>query len=191
MVDEFFNWKMQIDNLCTKRQNLGYVFRKLCKYAVSKTVKTAYHGYIESRLTYGITAWGCSSKENIERVFEKQKKILRIMSRVDTTASCRKLFVDMKIMTLPCLIIKNCCLEVKKNINIFMTENKVDYNLRTRKKLKCKNNRIENFNVDLFNHLPEYIKNQADDCFKRKLKEFLLSNAFYTMDELKSFSEEQ
>ena len=112
MVDEFFNWKMQIDNICTKLQNLGYVFRKLCKYADSITVKTAYHGYNESRLTYGISAWGCSSKENIERVFKKQKKILRIMSKVDKTASCRKLFVDMKIMTLPCLIIKNCCLEV-------------------------------------------------------------------------------
>jgi len=34
--------------------------------------KTAYHGYIESRLTYGITAWGCSSKENIE--FSKSRK---------------------------------------------------------------------------------------------------------------------
>ena len=112
------------------------------------------------------------------------------MGKVDKTASCRKLFVDMKMMSLPCLILKNCCLEEEKNINIFMTE-RTKYNLRTRKKLKCKDDRIENFHVDLFNHLPEYIKNQADNYFKRKLKEFLLSNAFYTMDEFKSFSEEQ
>ena len=54
--------------------SVSLLFSLSRKYTDINTVKTAYFAYIESRLTYGVLAWGCASKESIEKVFKKQKK---------------------------------------------------------------------------------------------------------------------
>ena len=73
-IDEFFNWGRHINLIICKLQSLCYVFRKLVKCADANTVKTAYYGYVQSKLTYGLLSWGCTTKSNIERLFKKQKK---------------------------------------------------------------------------------------------------------------------
>jgi len=116
-IDQFFNWKEHIDGLSVKLQCMGYVSRKLGKYTDINTVKTAYFAYIESRLTYGVLAWGCASKESIDKVFKKQKKIIRIIKKADKYASCRDSFVELKLLTLSSIIIKQNCIYVKEHLN--------------------------------------------------------------------------
>jgi len=71
-IDEMLNWKECIDKLALDLCSLGYVFRKLVMYSDVQTVKIAYYVYVYSKLKYGVLAWGCSFKENIDRVFKKQ-----------------------------------------------------------------------------------------------------------------------
>jgi len=61
------------DKLLSKFSGLGYVSRKLVKYSVVKTVKTAYYGYVYGRLKYLVLAWGYSYKGYIDGVFKNQK----------------------------------------------------------------------------------------------------------------------
>ena len=56
IVDEHFNWKKHIELLTSKLQSLSYVFKRLVKYADEITVKTAYYGYVQSKLVYGLLA---------------------------------------------------------------------------------------------------------------------------------------
>ena len=47
-------------------------------------------------------------------------------------------------------------------------------------------NSIANFKINIYNHLPNEIKDAPPKEFTSKLKEFLLKNAFYSIDEYKS-----
>jgi len=58
IVDQFFKWKENTEKLVSELRSLGYVFRKLVKYSVAKTIKTAYYGHVNSNLNYGILALG-------------------------------------------------------------------------------------------------------------------------------------
>jgi len=73
-IDQFFNWKEHIDDLSVKLQFMGYVFRKLGKYTDINTVKIAYFAYIESRLTYGILAWGFVHRRKVLRRCLRNRK---------------------------------------------------------------------------------------------------------------------
>jgi len=50
---------------------------------IKTVVKTAYFAYVESRLMYGVLAWGSASKESIEKVLKKQIKVARIIKKAD------------------------------------------------------------------------------------------------------------
>jgi len=98
------------------------IFKKLVKYSDAKTIKAAYYRYVYSKLKYGILAWGYSSKENIDKIFKKQKSIIRIMQKADKNASCWEFFLSLKILTLPSIIILLNCLQVKQNIEEYRSQ---------------------------------------------------------------------
>jgi len=96
IVDQFIKCKETTEKLVSELRSLGYIFRKLVKYSDLKTNKTAYYGYVYRKLKYEALAWGYSSKENIDKIFTKQKSIIRIMQTADKHASCREFFVSSK-----------------------------------------------------------------------------------------------
>jgi len=115
-VDQFFKRKENTEKLVSELRSLGYIFRKSVKYSDVKTIKTVYYGYVYRKLNYGILAWGHSTEENMDKIFKKQKSIIRIMQNADKNTSCREFFVSLKILTLPSIIILMNCLQVKQNI---------------------------------------------------------------------------
>lgn len=189
VIDDFLNFKLHVDTLVSTLQSASYVFKKLVKYADANTTRTAYFGYVESRLRYGILIWGSSAKQNVERVFKKQKKIIRIIKKADRDASCRQFFCELKILTLPSLIIKLSSIEIKKNLQKFEEKNKQkNYKLRNRNKVPLNNgNKLESFQVDVYNNLPERIKVKPLKEFTKDLDIFLLEKAFYSIDEFKEY----
>jgi len=59
-----------------------------------------------------------------------KKKIIRIMKKVYYLASCKELFVELRILTVPSLVIKHICSHVKKNIDTFLEQGThSEYNL--------------------------------------------------------------
>jgi len=81
------------------------------------------------------------------------------MKKVDYLASCKELFVELEVLTVPSLVIKQNCSYVKKNIDTFLKQGAhSEYNLRNRKKLLHTGNQIQNFQVDLYISLPVHIR---------------------------------
>jgi len=73
------------------------------------------------------------------------------------------------------LLIKQNCIYVKEHLNRFATNvSSFEYNLRNRKMLAPSKNSIENFKINIYNHLPNEIKDAPPKEFTSKLKEFLL-----------------
>jgi hypothetical protein len=77
-------------------------------------LRTIYFACFHVHLKYGLTLWGGDPKSI--RIFQLQKKVIRIIVKVSQPSSCRKLFKDLNILPLPCLYVSEvvCCL--KSNI---------------------------------------------------------------------------
>ena len=85
-------------------------------------------------MSYGIIFWGHTT--NTIRVSRLQKRILRIITGCGRRDSCRKLFVELKILTLPSLYIYQLIMFVSKNNELYVTNDAIhNYNTRQNKNL--------------------------------------------------------
>lgn len=66
-----------------------------------KAVKIAYHALFELRVRDGIVVSESTPANNLQRVFVLQKRILQIMARLTSRESCREVFKEWKIATVP------------------------------------------------------------------------------------------
>jgi len=90
-------------------------------------------------------------------VFKKQKKN-RVIKYAENYASCRGFFVELDLLTLPSIIIKQNWIYQKENLNSFMTNiTSTQYDSRNRKMLPPSKNGTDNFQINIFNHLPKKI----------------------------------
>jgi hypothetical protein len=75
-------------------------------------IRSLYHSKFESLVRYGIIVWGVE-KESIS-VFKLQKRVIRTMSGVGKSTSCRQLFKGCKILTVTLLYILEVLCFIKK-----------------------------------------------------------------------------
>jgi len=109
------------------------------------------------------------------------------MKHVDKLASCKELFEESGILTVPSLIIKHNCMQIKRNIDTFSEKGiHSEYNLRDRKKLAHAGNRTQNLQTDLYNSLPVHIKDLSYKAFKIHLNQFLIKTVFIRLMSTKS-----
>jgi hypothetical protein len=110
------NWKAHIETVCASPSKVYYILKSL-KGVMSLQI-IADFVYFQTCMKYGIVFWGtdCDSI----KVFHMQKKVIRLIAGVKKYESCRQIFKDSKIFTMPSL----CILEVlcfinknKKNLN--------------------------------------------------------------------------
>lgn len=92
-----------------------YVLRRLAPTNSQETRKLAYHALVESHIRYGIEEWGVCSHSNMRRIFRKQKKAVRIVAGVGYRESCRTLFPQLELLTVPALYMLACCQRVHNN----------------------------------------------------------------------------
>ena len=182
-LDSNLSWKTQVENLCSRLNQFSYALYMLAKIVDRPAVITAYHGYVESILRYGVIFWGNSV--NKELPFKAQKRCLRAICKLKPTDSCRPYFIKMKLMTLPCIYIYEVCTFVKLNIAMY----KHPKSKRNEMKICFPANQTAQFNDSIFcmapriyNHLPGDILCTTDiSSFKNKLKCLLLDKAYYNI----------
>lgn len=105
--------------------------------------------------------------------------------------TCKTTFIREKILTLPCIYILDVLKFVKQNINNFNFQNEFhNYSTRHGNDLQYNLHRLELYKsnpyyigVTLYNKLPENIKNSSTTKFSTSVKNILLENAFYSVDE--------
>jgi hypothetical protein len=84
-------------------------------------------------MEYGIIFWGVSVES--KRIFQKQKRIIRIMTHSTSRISCRTSFWKLEILTLTSQYILSSMRFLLSNLEIFKLNTSVD-NTNIRLKLK-------------------------------------------------------
>lgn len=150
---------------------------------------TAYHAYVHCRLRYGILFWGGSA--DISRVLILQKACLRRIFGMGQMDSCRPVFRGWGILTVIGTYIYESVLFFKFNENLFsdthrghdhLTRGRYNH-LVPRYSYSYLQRNVHFMIVKIINKVPNHIKNNNIAKLRRLLKQFLVSKAYYTMEE--------
>jgi len=146
-------------------------------------LRTMYFACFHVHLRYGVILWGDDTES--KKIFRLQKKAVRIIGRVELHVSCRNLFKDLNILTLPCLYISEVVCKIRSNweqmkeneeIHDHSTCQKSDFHTQYCRTTLFKNG-YENVGIKLFNKLPNTIKKvEKTQAFKRRLQKYLMQH---------------
>lgn len=191
LLDTHLNWKSYIDTLKTKLARFTYALSILKRNTDYQTALSAYYANAYSWFTYSIVLWGNSVDFN--DIFIKQKKLIRILANIKQRQSCRPHFKTLKVLTLPCIYILQMTLFVNKYRHFFKSKSEffTNYNRRNKDKLILPMTTLKQFSkgpysrlVNIYNKIPSSIKDIKNELvFRSKLKEYLISRCYYSVDE--------
>lgn len=191
MLDSNCNWKSHVETVCTKLSRFVFVLRRLRQVASVETCLTAYHGNIASILQYGLILWGNSI--DTDKAFILQKKCVRAICNAEFTDHCKPLFQELKVLTLPCLYIKQVAVFVKEHPSLFATRKetsaRVQRSLHANKlhipkcKLELYKRNVYIMAVKIYNKLPKDLTDMPINRFKTALHRWLLLSSFYSVNE--------
>lgn len=186
-LDGNLSWTTHINELNVKLSKSIFALRQLKKVVDLHVLKTAYYAMFHSHINYGIILWGDSSQSM--KIFRQQKKALRIMMNAEYRDHCKPLFKSLGIFPLPSLFIYNTILEIHKNKSQFSKHLDIHHYQTRNAELLIKpcfrltKSQKNSLNINLYNHIPEYIKQLNPKSFKLKMKSCMLENCFYSIDE--------
>jgi len=148
---------------------------------------TCFHAVMEC----GIIFWGDSVES--KRIFQKQKRIIRIMTGSTSRISRRTLFKKLQILTLTSQYILSLIRFLSSNLEIYNFNTSV-HNINTRHKLKLHKpatiitmyeRSVYCNSINIYNKLPddlvELVSNKK--CFLLQLKKCLTDKSFYSVEE--------
>jgi hypothetical protein len=141
-------------------------------------------------MRYGIVFWGNSPEA--KRIFLLQKRAVRVMMGLRQSDSCRPVFKRLHILTLDSQYILSLMIFMISNLDfLFLTIH--DKTLRHKgnlhvlqSHLAIRQKGVYYMCVKIFNSLPSYVIDLVQDrkLFLGKLKEILIDNSFYSVDEV-------
>lgn len=189
-LDPQLTWTLHTDHVCNKLNSAYFAILQMKSSLDVNGLLNIYYALAYSHMSLNILSWG-STKE-IERIFINQKRIIRLIFGMKFRESCRDVFKEKGILTLPSIYILKCLTFVKQNLHIFQKSNENhSYNTRHGDLLSIPKHRTTTFKLSplynciiLYNSLPNEIKCITRyENFKKAVKQFLLVNAFYTVTE--------
>lgn len=196
ILDENLSWTRHIDQLCSKLSQSCFAISMLTNSLDRKSLINVYYALFYSKISYNIIAWGQSV--DLQRVFVMQKRVLRIIFHMGYRDSCRDTFRNNKLLTVTSIYLYKLFIyifSVKNNLPAH--RDKHDYNTRNRNNIY-----INNYNLALYKKSPmyagSYMYNKLPSDlklvnnvrqFKSKLRFFLCTNCFYSLEEFRNFRE--
>lgn len=189
--DEHLSWSPHIDHMLKKLAVHCYVIWQLRSKLSLDLLKLYYFAYVQSCLGYGILCWGSATR--VPELLIAQKKIIRTMTFKCRRFSCRDLFKELKILTLPSLFILHSVDHVRSNPVEYVVarDGCINYDLRHNLMVSIPYHRLSVIAdsplvlpVKLFNKLPMAVKQiQSKYKFKYSVKDLLLKHSFYSVKE--------
>ena len=190
-VDCSLSWREHIELVTKKLSTICYLIRNIKPYLLNPILKMIYHSLFHSVLSYGIIFWGNSPHSSV--IFKMQKRAIRTIMGCGHRESCRKFFMELKILPLASQYIFSLLLFVVKNRNYF-TQNNILYDNNTRHRsdfhlpqvtLAKYQKGVYYSGIKVFNGLPRTLKDISSkpDKFKIALRNFLETHSFYSLDE--------
>jgi hypothetical protein len=162
------------------------------KFISHESLWMIYYSYFHTVMSYGIIFWG-NSVHSVN-IFKLQKRILRIITNSRNRDSCRHLFMKVDILLFYSQYLFSLLIFVIDNISLFKMNSEL-YEINTRNinnfhlsqpRLSIYINAVYYMGIKAFNYLPSHINRLSDDMnhFKNTLKNYLLINSFYSLNEL-------
>jgi hypothetical protein len=188
-LDTKLSWDVHTQNICTRLARVLFLLRKLKLYTNNELVINSYYAFFHIHLIYGITLWGNSAGS--KDVFKWQKKAIRSIKNLRNIESCRQHFADLGILTVPCLFILHCLLNVKEKINEFNQRSAYhNHNTRYKDHIDSQQVRLKKtqkhsviLGIKLFNKLPTPAREVTQKRFKAVITRWLKKKTFYSIDE--------
>ncbi|CAG9109911.1 unnamed protein product [Plutella xylostella] len=115
--DTGLQWHYHIDSVCAKLNGAFYAISRLVPTLSRENLLKAYYGYFQSALTYGIELWGLAADR--DRPFLLQKRMVRRMMRAAPDEPARALFLQLGVLTAPCLYVLEVAKYVRQNLAHF------------------------------------------------------------------------
>lgn len=166
-----------------------YAINKLKLCLPLNSILDVYYSLVYSHLQYNILLWGASV--DVNRIFIAQKRIMRMIFNVSPLSSCRPLFIEHRILTVPCIYIYKSLMNTRRNLrNLVGLSNYHNYFTRNQRTLCLPQHRTTKFElspsykgIKIFNNLPERIKILNEFRFRDAIKRLLIEKAYYSVGE--------
>jgi hypothetical protein len=100
-LDKSMSWKNHVQKILPKLRSACYLARRMYPCCKSNALGMIYFAYFDADMEHGIIFWGDSVES--KRIFQKQKRIIRIMTGCSSRISCGTLFQKLLIFTLTSL----------------------------------------------------------------------------------------
>jgi hypothetical protein len=143
-------------------------------------------------MRYGIVFWGNSP--NAKRIFLLQKRSVRVMMGLRQRDTCRSVLKKLNILTLASQYILSLIIFMISNLEYFIFNDAIHDKTTIHKgnlhvlqsHLAIRQKGVYYMRIKIFNSLPSHVRNLVQDrkLFLGKLKEILIDNSFYSVDEL-------
>lgn len=114
--DHRLNWNEHINRLTQKLAVTAYLLRKCAGFFPRKVMLELYYCMFHSHLIYGITAWGNSTKHNLNTVNIIQKRVLRAIYNLNWLAHTQTLYHKSKILNIYQICTYSNLLFIYKNL---------------------------------------------------------------------------
>ena len=195
-IEETLRWVTHIHTLRNQLSRVCYLITSVQGLMGFNMIKCLYHAKFESLARYGIIFWGVERESIV--IFRQQKRVIRTMCGVGRDTSCKKLFKECRLLTITSLyILEVLCFIKKYKLEPQKNEQIHDHNTRGSQHLHIKPCKINlqkksviNMGIRLYNKLPKNIQQEERyKSYKRKMKGFLIDNAFYSLDEYLNYED--
>jgi len=129
VITNSLSWKDHITQLIPKLSKACYVLRCMRPFMSQDALKSVYHSYFHSLITYRIIFWGNSSY--CSHIFRLQKKAVRIITGSRSRDSCKELFKHLRILLLQSQYLLSLLLFIVDNKNLFLVNSEI-HSINTR-----------------------------------------------------------
>lgn len=192
-VDCDLSWKPHIEELAGKVSGFCYSLKVISQNVSVETALSVYRACVESRLRYGVIFWG--NAVNSSRIFILQKSCVRAVFQLRSRDSCKQVFANNNILTLPSIYILEAVSFVKNHYYELFKKFELDHSHHTRgianhhlvppqthlSKIK---KQVISQCITLYNHVPYTLKQLPYVKFKDTIKKYLIKNSFYSVQEI-------
>lgn len=188
-LDPTLKFENQVDHMAARLSKNIFLLKNLSKILPQNILLQAFHAIFQSLSCYGILAWGHSC--HTERIFALQRRALRIIANKNYRDDVRNVYIELRVLTIPCRFIYESLIYAHKNISTFnLNSNFHQYLTRERGDIRLdyfrlgKTRLATNYYSPLFyNKLPNHYKILNLNSYKAKVKNLLISKAFYSISE--------
>ena len=192
-------WNHHIHHIINKiRPGIAMLY-KLKDALETKTLLHIYFSLIHSHLNYAILVWGDAPNTLISQLLKLQKKAIRIILHKSPLTSCRPLFKQLSILTVPSIYILEASCHAKKSLlrlnsdpshQPARTSNEIhSHYTRQRNNIyipNCKFSKhdIKSKSSHIYNQLPPQLKSIYNlQKFRLSTKKYLLDDTIYSLKE--------